>query len=236
MTYRSRNIIVAVLLLAIGVVFTSAYVRSQADRAARGQELVEVLVATQRISTGTPADELVEGKLVEVREIRADDQVAGAVKDASVLEERAATATIYPGDQISARKFTDVSELPVTSQVTGTERLLSLPVGRFQSVDASLKSGDRVDIWASRTVNEVTHTWIAGRDVLISEGPAVSEDARRTSSKKDNPPITLKVSDVVAERLIWSFVHSDENGLVLAARPAEGATQTRLPGMRTSHE
>jgi Flp pilus assembly protein CpaB len=236
MTYRTRNILVAVLLLAVGVIATSAYLKNQADRAARGQELVQVLVAREQIAPGTPAEDLVEGDMVELRKVRVDDQVDGAVKDAAVLDKRAATATIYPGDQISARKFADTSQLPATSQVTGTERLVSLPVGRFQSVDGTLKGGDRVDIWASRTKSEETTTWVVARDVLISEGPKASAEDARSGSKSDFPSITFRVSDVIAEKLIWSFAHSDENGLVLAARPADGATQTKLPGERVDND
>ena len=237
MTYRTRNILIAVLLLAVGVIATSAYLKNQADRAARGQDLVQVLVARERIAPGTPAEDLAEGDLVELRKVRADDQVAGAVKDATVLGDRAATATIYPGDQIAASKFADTSELPATSQVTGTERLIALPVGRFQTVNGTIEGGDRVDIWASRSNNNDTTTWVVARDVLVSEGPDTSKDtAAGSSSKNQFPAVTFRVSDVVAEQLIWSFAHSDESGLVLAARPAQGATQTKLPGVRSTHE
>jgi Flp pilus assembly protein CpaB len=236
MTYRTRNILIAVLLLAVGVIATSTYLKTQADRAARGQKLVEVLVARERIAAGTPADDLVGSDLVELRKVRSDDQVAGAITDAEALGDRAATATIYPGDQISARKFADTSELPATSQVTGTERLIALPVGRFQSVDGTLGTGDRVDIWASRTTNNETTTWVVARDVLVSEGPELGTDqASRSGSKRDFPVVTFRVSDVVAEQLIWSYAHSDDTGLVLAARPAEGAAQTKLKGERVSH-
>jgi pilus assembly protein CpaB len=235
MTYRTRNILIAVLLLAVGIIATSAWLKTQADKAARGQELVEVLVARDRIGAGTPADELVAGDLVELRKVRSDDLVSGAIADAEALDDRAATTTIYPGDQISATKFADTSELPATSQVTGTERLLAMPVGKFQTVDGSLGTGDRVDIWASQTVNNSTKTWVVARDVLITEGPDSSSDdtGSSTGSKNDYPVLTVKVSDVVAEQLIWSFAHSDETGLFMAARPAEGATQTKLTGVRT---
>ena len=105
MARRSVLLIVAVLIALIGTSLIVLYVQGIDKRAAEGQELVEVLVATETIEAGEAVDEAQEAGKFEKKEVRRDDLVDGALSSTGSISGLVATGAIFPGEQLIAKKF-----------------------------------------------------------------------------------------------------------------------------------
>ena len=84
MARRSVLLLVAVLIALVGTAMIVLYVQGIDARATKGQELVEVLVATETIDTGETVTAAQEAGKFEKTEVRRDDLVDGALSSTSL--------------------------------------------------------------------------------------------------------------------------------------------------------
>src|SRR5687768_1098634 len=105
MARRSALLIAAVLIAALGTAMIVLYVQGIDERAAEGQELVEVLTATDVIETGETVSAAQEAGKFEAKQVRRDDMVAGAVDSTESITDLVALGSIYPGEQIISDRF-----------------------------------------------------------------------------------------------------------------------------------
>ena len=73
----------------------------------------------------------------------------GAVADPSYLAGRAAAADIFPGQQITATDFAASDTTSVDSQITGTQRALSISIDNVHGSLSQVQAGDSVDVYTS---------------------------------------------------------------------------------------
>jgi pilus assembly protein CpaB len=98
---------VALAIAAIGTTMIVLYVQSIDARATEGQELVEVLTATETIDSGEAvSDAQAAGKFAKV-EVRRDDMVDGALASVDSIKDKVAIGKVFPGEQIIGQKFGD---------------------------------------------------------------------------------------------------------------------------------
>lgn len=234
MTYRVRNIVLAAVLVAIGVVLATSYLASRARSIESGQDLVEVLVATRDIPAGTPLAELQDGGFVEVRKVRSRDAVPGAMDDLRGEAGRATSTRIFSGDQIALAKLADESGLAPAARISGTERWVAFPIGDHQDVGGQLGAGDHVDIFATRIDRGEVQTVLVARDVEIVDVPSRKESSGTgvVSRTRRGQAYTFEVSDRIADRLVWAASWQNTDGLHLALRPAASAADGRVPAIR----
>lgn len=109
MRRRVIGVVAALLLAGFGTFVLVGYVQGASERAAAGQELVNVLVVTGPVSARTPATEL--GALVELRQVPLESRAVGAVVDLAELGETVTSVELVPGEQIVAARFVDPSAL-----------------------------------------------------------------------------------------------------------------------------
>ncbi|WP_431473674.1 hypothetical protein [Ornithinimicrobium sp. W1665] len=101
-----RRVVAAVLALSlavVGILLVISYANRADERALGDQETVDVLMATEAIPQGTPADEM--GETVEVRQIPRAYVVEDAVAAVEDLEDRVAQREIRLDEQISNGLF-----------------------------------------------------------------------------------------------------------------------------------
>lgn len=107
MARRSVLLMVALAIAALGTTMIVLYVQSIDARATEGQELVEVLTATEVIESGeSVSDAQAAGKFQKV-EVRRDDMVEGALSSVASIEDKVAIGQIFPQEQIISQKFGD---------------------------------------------------------------------------------------------------------------------------------
>ena len=110
-----------------------------------------VLVAKQLIPTGTPGSIVATNGMYAATTLPAKEVEVGAVADPSYLAGRAAAADIFPGQQITSTDFAASDTTSVDSQITGTQRAISISIDNVHGSLSQLQVGDSVDIYTSVT-------------------------------------------------------------------------------------
>ncbi|NPC43544.1 Flp pilus assembly protein CpaB [Nocardioides sp. zg-1230] len=222
MARRSVLLMVAVLIALIGTALIVVYVQGIDARAAEGQELVEVLVATDTLEAGESVSAAQEAGKFDTKEVRRDDVVDGALSSTSSISDLVATGPIYPGEQLIARKFgtlgdTDSLVIPddkmaVSVELTDWERVAgfvnpgnevaifgtALAPVRIAPDGEETKLGDWTRVVLPRVpVLGVGTTSVTSRTTQSDDGEEVVEEVPTTI-------LTIAVSQAEAEKLIHS--------------------------------
>jgi Flp pilus assembly protein CpaB len=220
MTYRVRNIGIAVALAVLAAVMISYYVTNYKRHVQRGASDVTVLVATKDIPLGTSGVEVAKQHLLRTISVARTAVVPGAISNSTELGSLVATQTTFAGEQVSARRFAPQSAGGVRASITGAQRVVQVPGDANQLLSGTLKAGDRVDVVGSWAVPEgTTHhvSKVVLRDILVLRAPDASGiDTRLTTGPNSALSIQLQVTDAQAPKLYWLV----ENGnWMLQLRP-----------------
>src|SRR6476619_6500011 len=106
-----------------------------------------VLVAKQLIPTGTPGSIVATNGMYAVTTLPQKEVEVGAVADPSYLAGRAAAADIFPGQQITSTDFAASDTASVDSQITGTQRAISISIDGVHGSSSQIQVGASVDVY-----------------------------------------------------------------------------------------
>jgi len=106
-----------------------------------------VLVAKQYIPAGTPGNLIASGPMYAPTTLPRKEVEVGALSDPQYLSGRAASAEIFPGQQFTAVDFATSDTASVDSQITGTQRALSISLDGVHGSSSQIQAGDSVDIY-----------------------------------------------------------------------------------------
>lgn len=220
MARRSVLLFVAVLIALVGTSLIVLYVQGIDSRATAGQELVEVLTATDVIDPGEEVSAAQEAGKFAKTQVRRTDMVDGALTSTSSIADLVAINTIYPGEQVMAKKFGNLGaaenliipddKMAVSVELTDFERVAGFvnpgaEVAVFATADQPVRltpDGKEVKLGAvtrivlTRTpVIGVGTTSVTSRTTKTDEGEESTEEVARTI-------LTLAVTQGEAEKLI----------------------------------
>jgi Flp pilus assembly protein CpaB len=217
MTYRLRNIGLALVLALGAVLLVIYYVGQERNRLQDGEELVSVWVATKNIPEGTAGSTLESGRYVEKAEVERDLVAPGALLQPSEVGNKIVANTIYKGEQVSQLRFRSEAEKGIRAQLTGTLRAVQVPGTKDQLMSGTLESGDRVDVVATikyKFVNfgsvpdgtsndELTATRTVLRDILVLRPATQSNSTSNIGDGADGKElaILLAVTDAQSQKL-----------------------------------
>lgn len=212
MTYRLRNIAIAVALAVLAAMIVSFYVKQQKQDLQRGQTLTAVYVAKEDIPAGTPGSEI--ASKVERVEVAKDASAPGAIVRPEDLEGKVSTEQIYANEQVSLLRFANPTEQGVRAKLSGTLRAVQVPGDEHQLLSGTLNDGDRVDLVANlkyKLVNfgrtggaqENVATRTVLRDVLVIQATVASGDAKRLSADSQNKFVLLALTDAQSQKLFF---------------------------------
>ena len=203
-TYRTRNIAIAVALAVVAALLTTFYVTNYKRHVRQAEENVTVLVAKHDIPPGTAGPDAV--RMLETQEIARRSVVPGAISDRSQIGELVASETIFAGEQITTRRFTPLEQNGVRGQLRGTMRAYQIEGDKNQTLAGVLADGDRVDVVAAvkvrRGSSDLVLSRIVVRDLEVLRaptGPAPGE--KLTGGVGQAFPVLLAVSDSQAQKL-----------------------------------
>jgi Flp pilus assembly protein CpaB len=108
-----------------------------------------VLVAKQLIPAGTPGSIVASQSMYAPTTLPKKEVEIGAIADPAYLSGRAAAADIFPGQQFTATDFAASDTASVDSQITGTQRAISISIDNVHGSLSQLQGGDSVDIYTS---------------------------------------------------------------------------------------
>lgn len=197
---RAIAVVVAVLLAVAGAALVFTYASNAERRALEGVELQQVLVVTEFVPAGTPAEDL--GTSVAVEELPAIAIASGTVASVDDLAGRVASADLLPGEQVFDARFVDANDSDA-SVPDGTQQLsFSLPAQR--AVGGTVQAGDLVGVFASMaTVDGVPATQLLhdGIQVLQVRG-GVTDDGTEVT---ETVTVTVAVTAEQARRLVYAL-------------------------------
>jgi Flp pilus assembly protein CpaB len=107
----------------------------------------QVLVANRLIQAGTPGTLVAEGTMYTSTTLPRKDVDVGAIADPQYLSGRAAAIDIFPGQQFTATDFAADPSATVKSQITGTERALSISIDNVHGSLSQVRAGDSIDLY-----------------------------------------------------------------------------------------
>jgi Flp pilus assembly protein CpaB len=207
MTYRVRNIVVAVVLAALAGALTLVYVVNYKRHVQHGEGKVNVLVAARDIPAGTTGSEVVEQHMLKTEAVPRRTLVPGWIGASSQLSDQVATQDIYAKEQVTTRRFAPPREQGIRSLLRGNERGMQVGGDPNQLLAGTLKDHDHVDVvgtWDThdRRGHPVSVSRVILRNLLVLKAPeAVSATAKLGPSQ--DAFAQLRVTDAQSQKLKW---------------------------------
>jgi pilus assembly protein CpaB len=220
MTYRLRNILIAVGLAVVAALLTVFYVSNYKSSIRADSETVTVLVAKQDIPLGTLGSQVISQKMLATEQIPRKAIVSGTISKPEDIQSLIATQPIYIGEQVTARRFGPVEEAGVRTQLKGTYRAMQFKGDPNQILSGVLRPGDHVDVVASiRWPDEASQyhfTKVILRDVLVLRvSGAADSQASVVDPTGGEGWVMLRITDGQSQTMLHGYAHGDDWWLAL---------------------
>ena len=225
MTYRIRNILIAVGLALVAMMLTLFYVTNYKRSVQKSTSGVSIYVASKDISAGTPGAEVAKNDL-RIETVQKRDVVPGAISSPSDVSGLVVAAPLYAGEQVTLRRFSDVAAQGIRSQLKGTLRAVQLAGDPNQLLAGTLEAGDHVDLVANLRLDSNTNataTRIVLRDLLVLTPPNDPALGKVSASSGNGTSAVLAVTDTQVQRLFFVMKNAD---WTLELRPVVGAADS----------
>lgn len=222
MARRSVLLAVAIVIALLGTAMIVLYVQGIDARATKDQDLVDVVVAADKIDAGTSVETAKGNELFTVAKIRRADVVEGAVTSTSQIKDLVALATVFPGEQIIASRFGSpgqVQSLPIPDDMMA----VSVELTDWERVAGFVNPGAEVAVFVTgmrdsrepqpTDEGEGTTTSQLLIDRALVLGVGTTSVATKTTENADGEQVveqapstilTLAVSQGQAERLTFA--------------------------------
>jgi Flp pilus assembly protein CpaB len=209
MTYRIRNIAIAIGLALVAMMLTLFYVTNYKRSVESGVSSVKVYVAAHDVPAGVSGADLVEQHDLKLAEVPKKSVVPGAISKPDQIGDLVLSGPLYTGEQVTMRRFTDVTADGIRSQLKGTMRAVQVSGDENQLLAGTLQTGDRVDLVANMRMDpdkDIRATRIVLRDLPVLVIPSESVTADVSSDTKS---VILGVTDTQVQRLFYVLKNAD---------------------------
>ena len=223
MTYRTRNIAIAVGLALMAMLLTLVYVTSYRHSVQHAQATVNVYVAAHDIPAGTAGSDLAGTHAFRTIAVPRRAVVPGAISNPSQIANLVVAQPLYAGDQVTVKRFADVHAEGIRGQIKGTMRAVQVPGDVNQILAGTLQAGDHVDLVANLRNDpsvQQPETKIVLHDLTVLQASAQSAVVS-ASAGSTTAFVILAVTDTQVERLFYVLKNAD---WTFELRPALGAT------------
>lgn len=227
MTYRLRNIGIAVALAIVAALLTTFYVTNYKRTVQQGEETVSVYVASHDIALGTSGTDVSQRSLMRVEHVTRRSVVPGAISKPDQIDNLVAVEPIYAGEQISTRRFRTAEEQGVRAQLKGNMRAIQVAGSDSELLAGTVNDGDRVDVvgnWEFPEGKQVHVARVVLRDLLVLQAPDTSKIQSKIGANPNEPfQVMLAVTDAQAQKLWWLVKNGDWS---LQLRPVTNAADS----------
>ena len=235
MTYRLRNVAIAVGLALVAMLLTLFYVINYRRTVQHQQATVQVYVAARNITPGTTGASLAHSHAFKSVSVTRTSVVPGAISNPSEVANLVLSQALFAGEQVTLRRFTDVQAEGIVGQLRGPMRAVQVAGDPNQVLAGTLKAGDHVDVVANITLDSTTSTnghvsRIVLRDIPVLQTSGPSSSSATPVGQQNS--VILELSDTQVQRFFF-VVKNDSWTLEL--RPAVNATDSpeRLDTLNT---
>ena len=204
MTYRVKNIGIAVVLAAFAGLLTIFYVTQYKRHVQHGESNVSVLVAARDIPAGTTGAEVVGQHYLSTETVPRRTVVPGAVSNSDQLNNLVVTQQVFRGEQVTTRAFGTATELGIRAQLRGAERAFQLAGDPNQLLAGTLSVGDHVDVVGAWKANGVEVSRVILRDLLVLGAPTAPPKSGGLGSPGNQGfSVQLRLTDAQSQKLKW---------------------------------
>ena len=195
---------------------------------------VTVLVAKRAIAKGTSGDVVASQLMFTTATIRESQLRDGAFSDPAAIRGRIAVRDVYKGQQLTAADFV-AGATSLSSTLTGTQRIVTIPLDTAHGLIGHVQAGDRVDVYAGFNITPVGTVTNSNAfpvirrlmdNVLVVDA---SGQAKGSVGAQNNTNVSLRMTDAQAAKVAFA---SDNGKIWLALRPAANVKST-TPGLVT---
>ncbi|MHB9106406.1 MAG: Flp pilus assembly protein CpaB [Armatimonadota bacterium] len=231
---RMSIVLISLCVGLLAALLTYKYLIRERTRVAQKARLVTVVIATKPIAARTVIDPTAIGE----KALPAATLPPNCATSMDEVIGQVAVSTLMEGEPIARNTVAPrTASLGLAYAVPEGQRAVAVALDPIIGVAGFLKPGDRVDVVATFTVDEIKVTKTVLQDVtLLAIGPEVRpEQEVRTASTKTSRPqeqanATLAVTPTQAEKLILAEAGGR---LRLTLRPADDRAIVILPGVRS---
>jgi len=227
MTYRIRNIAVAVGLALVAALLTTFYVANYKRHVRQSESTVAVYVAKRDIPQGTTGADLIRQGWMTTQDVVKRTVVPGAISSPDQVRSLITRQDIYAGEQMTLRRFAGHAEQGVRVQLHGTLRAVSIPGTPDALLAGTLRDGDHVDLLANFKAPQCPPCFIVrniARNVLVLHAPP-PPGSKVTGTGASASSVLLAVNETQEEQKIWYAVQN-ATGWTLALRPVANAADS----------
>jgi Flp pilus assembly protein CpaB len=243
MTYRVRNIGIAVALAVIAALLTSFYVTNYKRHVQRGEDHVTVLVAKHDIPVGTAGSDAVG--MMSATEVPRRSVVPGSISSPDEIKSLVASQETFAGEQITTQRFSSVAQTGIEGQLRGNLRAFQVAGDPNQLLAGTVKNDDHVDLVAAITVHtngdDVTFSRVVLRDLKVLQAPSgEAVGSKITGGAGQTTSALIAMTDNQAQKFQWILANGDSSSSGagswhLQLRPITHATDSpdHLDSVRT---
>jgi len=222
MTYRTRNIAIAVGLALVAMLITLLYVANYRRSVQNDQASVKVYVATQDLPAGSPGVKVQHA--VHAISVPRRAVAPGAISNPSQIASLVLAQPLFNGDEVTLRRFTTVRAEGIRGQLSGTMRAVQVPGDPNQLLAGTLQAGDHIDLVANLHADPTTQapaTRIVLRDLDVLQAPNAPGSSVTPGSMFS---AILAVTDTQVQRLFYVLKNAD---WTFELRPANNAVDSK---------
>lgn len=241
---RTVLLLVALAIAALGTAMILMYVQGIDARATEGQELVEVLTATEVIESGETIEDVMSSGRIETSQLSRVAQADGALSSTRSIAGQVAIGTIYPGEQIISQKFGEPGsesgltipddKLAISVELTDPARVAGFvnpgsEVAIFVSADPKLVDPDgSTQEFPPYTGLLLPMVQVIGvGTTTVAAKTTTTEDGEQTTEQLPRTLLTIAVDQEQAEKVIYA----SRNGNLSFALLSENSTVTDNRGV-----
>jgi pilus assembly protein CpaB len=231
---RTLLLIAALVVAALGTILIFVYVRNADERAQADAQPVEVLVATKQVTTGTTAADASAAGAFELQTLPQSAVAEGALPDISVIADKSALTTIFPGQQILVQMFGQPQSVSGLSVGKG-KIAMSVQLGDPERVAGFVVPGSDVTIFwtdqAGDTMAILPKVEVLATGTTTLSTQTTTDSGQSTTSEIPQAILTLETDQIQAQRII----NAQANGEMYFGLLGDG-TQTRTGRITTTSD
>jgi Flp pilus assembly protein CpaB len=214
MTYRARNLFVAIGLAVLAALFVGFYVTNYKRTVQHSQQHVTVFVAARDIPEGMSGADVASRGLLRQEEVLRQSVVPGAISDEKQIERLVAAQPTYAGEQISLTRFSTAAIQGIRGVLRGPMRAVQISGDQDQTLAGTLRTGDHIDVVANVKAGDSTTSHVISRIVLRNLRVLRAADSTGTGPHLSAPSnsgtsVLLAVTDTQVQKLFFVIRNDD---------------------------
>ncbi len=208
MTYRMRNILIALGLAGLAALLVTFYVSNYKSSVQHGQTVIPVYVAAQDIPQGALGSDVVGKGWLKSENVTRSSVVPGAISSPDQIKALVAIAPVYAGEQVTARRFGPVAQAGVAGQITATQRAVQLSGDPNQVLAGTIQPGDHVDFEGVWGLGGSPVSRVIVRNLKVLQTQGTGSASGKIGSGNGSNAVMLRMTDAQSQKIVLIYTQA----------------------------